>query len=191
MRIHLSRPKEQQLQAYVKALESAPYSYPEVGASRGDFPQGYKHSHDRFYLGQGEEIWAYACQLVENWQMFPSDWTFIYPPEPPQEEDVVAVCFKQFGLWWKSACRMVYLEDEPHRFGFAYGTLPTHVGSGEEFFGIERDEDGDCWFLIKAYSLPLYWGTRLFPFYMRMKQRDFIGQAGRRMQQLIQEHLNA
>ena len=37
------------------------------------------------------------------------------------------------GLWWLNACRIVYVVDEAGpvtRFGFAYGTLPGHAGSG-------------------------------------------------------------
>lgn len=189
MRTHFARPTESILAPYVHSLSDAPYSYPEVGASRGEFPAGYKHSFDRFYLGEGEDVWEYACKLVRTWQMFPPSWTFIYPLAPPAEGSVVTICFWQFGLWWKSACRVVYTVDDELQYGFAYGTLPTHIGSGEEYFGIERDEQGKCWFLIKAFSLPLYWGARLFPAYMRMKQRAFIGQAGHRMQALVQAHL--
>lgn len=191
MRTHLRRPGEQELRTYLQALAETPFSYSEVGSSRGDFPAAYKHSFDRFYLGQGEAVWKTACALVRRWQMFPPQWTLVYPAAPPVEGAVVSVCFRQFGLWWKNACRVVYCEDQPQHFGFAYGTLSTHVGSGEEYFGVERDDKGKCWFVIKAFSLPQYWGARLLPFYMRRKQRDFIGQAGQRMQTLVQQHLNA
>jgi uncharacterized protein (UPF0548 family) len=41
------------------------------------------------------------------------------------------------------------------RFGFAYGTLSTHVERGEERFTIEwhRDEDS-VWYDILAFSRP-------------------------------------
>ena len=38
------------------------------------------------------------------------------------------------------------------RFGFAYGTLPGHGGSGEERFLIERDRDDGVWYDILAFS---------------------------------------
>ena len=49
---------------------------------------------------------------------------------------------RAIGLWWLNACRIVYVVDESgpiSKFGFAYGTLPGHVESGEERFLIEWD----------------------------------------------------
>jgi uncharacterized protein (UPF0548 family) len=43
--------------------------------------------------------------------------------------------------------------DEPHRFGFAYGTLPGHPESGEEAFVID-DTDQGVVFQIVAFSRP-------------------------------------
>lgn len=185
MRTQFSRPTPAQLDRYLVQLQNAPFSYSEVGASTGSFPAGYRHSNDRFYLGQGIAIWEKAKQELQSWQMFPQEWTFIYPDTPPVVGQEVAVCFRQFGLWWKNACRIVYCQDTAHTYGFAYGTLPTHIGSGEEYFGLERDHNDNCWFIIKAFSKPLYWGTQLFSPYMRLQQNRFIKEAGKRMQQLV------
>ena len=46
----------------------------------------------------------------------------------------MAVVARQFGMWWLSACRIIYIMDEEgpvSRFGFAYGTLPDHAGTGK------------------------------------------------------------
>lgn len=187
MRTQITRPTATQLEHYLASLQQLPYNYAEVGASASIFPVGYLHSHDRFLLGQGELVWERAKKGVAEWKMFPPTWTMVYPTTPPAIGREQAVCFRQFGLWWKNACRIVYREDSAEAFGFAYGTLPTHIGSGEEYFGVERDKAGNCWFVIKAFSLPYYWGTRLFPFYMRAKQRSFIREAGIRMQQLVKQ----
>ncbi len=41
------------------------------------------------------------------------------------------------------------------RFGFAYGTLPDHAGSGEELFLIEWDRgEGSVWYDVLAFSRP-------------------------------------
>ena len=41
------------------------------------------------------------------------------------------------------------------RFGFAYGTLPDHAGSGEEGFLVEWGrEEGSVWYDILALSRP-------------------------------------
>jgi uncharacterized protein (UPF0548 family) len=39
-------------------------------------------------------------------------------------------------------CRVVYLTDEPDRFGFGYGTLPGHSEAGEEAFHVVRTPEG-------------------------------------------------
>ena len=185
MRFQFKQPEKGQLDSFLLSLTGSPFSYPEVGASTGQFPDGYLHSFDRFYLGSGSGVWEQACELVRSWKMFPAEWTFAYPEESPAVDQIVAICFRQFGLWWSCACRVVYCQDETNQYGFAYGTLPIHAGSGEEYFGVERDEEGKCWFVIKAFSVPQYWGTKLFPRYMRAQQRNFIKQAGQRMQQLV------
>ena len=43
--------------------------------------------------------------------------------------------------------------DKVDKFGFAYGTLPDHAGSGEERFLVEWDQDeGSVWYDIRVFS---------------------------------------
>lgn len=51
-------------------------------------------------------------------------------------------------------CRVVWVIDSRDRCGFAYGTLPGHPESGEEAFGLTRDEDTAITFRITAFSRP-------------------------------------
>ena len=51
-------------------------------------------------------------------------------------------------------CRVVYIVDEPDRFGFAYGTLPGHPEQGEEAFVVAKADDGAVRFTITAFSRP-------------------------------------
>lgn len=49
----------------------------------------------------------------------------------------------------------------PRRFGFAYGTLPGHVESGEERFVVEwREDDDSVWYDILAFSRPRHLAAR-------------------------------
>ena len=64
------------------------------------------------------------------------------PAAPPSASGAtVAVLARTFGAWWISPARIVRTIDETTaegaRFGFASGTLPGHVESGEERFLIE------------------------------------------------------
>ena len=59
------------------------------------------------------------------------------------------------------------------KFGFAYGTLPGHVESGEERFLIEWNlADDNVWYDVLAFSKPNHILTRLgYPVARRMQKR--------------------
>lgn len=80
------------------------------------------------------------------------------------------------GVWWLNACRVVSVVDEAgplSKFGFAYGTLPGHVESGEERFLIEWDRSDDgVWYDIVAFSRPNPFSARLgYPVVRRLQKR--------------------
>lgn len=188
MRAHLCQPSKTQLAAYLTDRDRQPFSYQEVGGSAGVFPAHYHQHSNRFYLGEGPECWQLAKTAIDQWQPFNNGWASVFPATAPIEEKVsVAVSFRIFGVWWKNACRIVYVNKTDQAYGFAYGTLPGHVGRGEEYFGVERDEDGQCWFVLKAYSQPDYWGARLFPWFLGWQQRRFVRAAAKSMQLACQE----
>ena len=115
--------------------------------------------HTRIKLGEGEEVFRAAKAALERWEQFRLGWVEAWPPETPiQAGEVVAVLARRLGLWWLNACRIVYVVDEAgpvSRFGFAYGTLPDHAGTGEERFLVEWDRaSGEVWYDILAFSRP-------------------------------------
>ena len=88
---------------------------------------------------------------------------------------------RALGLHVVGINQIIYVIDEPTRFGFAYGTTPYHVERGEERFLIEMDTEGVVSFDIFSYSRPghvLAWMgypvTRAF-------QRRFVEEALSRM----------
>ena len=94
------------------------------------------------------------------------------------------------GLWWTNAARIVYTIDEPLgpvvRFGFAYGTLPDHVESGEERFLIEWDQTTDrVWFDILAFSRPRHRLARIGYPIARGKQKSFGVEAAAAMRRAV------
>lgn len=95
---------------------------------------------------------------------------------PLEVGQVVAIMGWAVGFWWLNSCRIVYTVDESgptSRFGFAYGTLPGHVESGEERFLIEWDRDSDqVSYNILAFSRPNHILTWLgYPFVRRSQKR--------------------
>jgi uncharacterized protein (UPF0548 family) len=80
---------------------------------------------------------------------------------------------------------IVYVVDEPgplQRFGFAYGTLPGHAGTGEERFLVEWDRaSGEVWYDILAFSRPHQFLSHLGYAYMRRIQKQFKKQSAAAM----------
>ena len=74
-----------------------------------------------------------------------------HPPIRVGQNVVVALGLPGFTV--VAPCRIVWVEDEPNRFGFAYGTLQGHPERGEESFVVRRDNAGVT-FSIDAASRP-------------------------------------
>jgi len=110
-------------------------------------------------------------------KQFRLGWLEAGPEDTPiKEGQVVAILARSIGLWWLNACRIVAVvnEDGPvKRFGFAYGTLPDHAGSGEERFQVEWDrKEGSVWYDILAFSRPRHFLAKLgYPWVLRVQKR--------------------
>ena len=167
-----------------------PHSYPEVGHTRLDTAvQGYNNDFNFIELGQGEAVWAAAKEAVRKWRMFPGGWAYVAPADTPIEPGrAVAMAAQVLGLWWLNSCRIVYVLDEEHRFGFAYGTLPGHAEQGEELFMVEKTADGSVRYVLKAFSWPRHWAARLAYPVARAYQRKFVRESKRAMLSFTQRH---
>ena len=115
--------------------------------------------------------------------MFDLGWVRARPERAGIEAGTsVAVLVRYSGLWFLNACRIVYVLDEPTRFGFAYGTLGAHAESGEERFTVERRMDGSVHYGIFAFSRPRLLAARVgYPF-SRGLQRRFARDSMRAME---------
>ena len=148
-----------QIDEFLAGQRGLGFSYPDVGASRERMtPPGYKESHRRVKLGSGDDAFRRAAAAVRRWAMFELDWMGLHRPEvTPEPGAVVGVSANCWGIRWLNACRVVYVIDEPGRFGFAYGTLPGHAERGEERFLVEIDAAGDVWYDLYSFSRPAHW----------------------------------
>jgi uncharacterized protein (UPF0548 family) len=173
------QPSEETVRKFISSQQELPFSYPEVGATRGELPADYTHDHNRTKLGNGREVFERAVVAIKGWQQFDLGWVRIVPELVPIKTGAtVAICASTFGMWSLSASRIIYVVDEVAdiaRFGFAYGTLPDHVERGEERFLIEWDhEDDSVWFDILAFSQPRHPLVRLTSPLARMLQKRFV-----------------
>jgi uncharacterized protein (UPF0548 family) len=185
----LSEPGERAIEEFLEEQGRLGHSYRDVGASDEGRPAGYNLDHNRVRLGEGRKTFEAACAAIRAWRMFPRPWTKIYPPDAPiRTGTIVAVLFHLFGVWGLNACRIVYTVDEAaslRRFGFAYGTLPGHVESGEERFTVEQDGDGAVWYDLRAFSRPRHPLARLgYPLSRRL-QRRFVRDSQAAMRRAI------
>jgi uncharacterized protein (UPF0548 family) len=171
------KPSPDAIGRFLATQERLPFTYPAVGATAETPPAGYVVDRTRVRLGEGEPVFRSAVASLRSWQQFQLGWVDAWPRDTPIDRGrVVAVMGRALGWWWLNACRIVYVVDESGpitRFGFAYGTLPGHVESGEERFLVEWDRgDGGVWFDILAFSRPSHPLTRLgYPFVRRFQKR--------------------
>ena len=172
----LSRPTQDEVRRHLERQRGLPFSYDEVGGTgTGRAPQGFDRDHNRERLGAGAAALAAACDAIRGWKPFPAPLAWAEPPGVPiAAGEVVALVAHAVGLWWLNASRIVYVIDEPRRFGFAYGTLPGHVERGEERFSVEWLDDDTVWYDLLAFSRPRYWGARLAKPVARLLQRRFV-----------------
>lgn len=158
----LRPPTAGQLEALLAEQGTAPLSYPEVGATRGDLPSDYHCVERSIDLGDHEDTFARAREGIRTWAPQRHAGIDLFPPAPPLTEgQSLVLVFRQFPFHVTAACRVVYLVDEAHRFGFGYGTLPHHPEQGEEAFLVERGAGGKVQFRIRAFSRPAQLITRL------------------------------
>ena len=173
------RPSDAEIRAFIGAQAQLPFSYAEVGATRGEPPAGYTVDHNRVALGHGHAAFERAVSALRRWQMFAiANVELCWPDAPIAVGTTVAILASAAGLWSINACRIVYLVDEAgpgtRRYGFAYGTLPAHAVRGEERFVVEWVSATDeVTYDLLAFSRPasrlLTWGRPL----LRRAQRDF------------------
>lgn len=178
----LRAPSDTSIAALLARQADAPFSYPEVGATRGVLPVGYDHAQVRFALGTGDEIFATACDAIRTWRMFVLGWVQLHGADQvPAPGVTVAPVAHVFGLWSVNVARVVYVVEEESQFGFAYGTLPAHAERGEELFLVRREPDGAISYEIKVFSRPQLAWSRLGKPVVAARQRRFRDDSGAAM----------
>jgi uncharacterized protein (UPF0548 family) len=183
------RPTAEEVRAFIAAQERTPFSYPEVGASRGDPPAGYACDHNRVELGCGQAVFDKALAALRRWQMFAVDGVELCWPTAPIEDGTTVAILAGWGVWSLNACRIVYVVDERGpvtRAGFAYGTLADHAVRGEERFLIEWSRRSDAvHYDLLAFSRPASFLLDLGRPLLRKVQRRFARQSLEAMRRAV------
>ncbi|MFO0905536.1 MAG: DUF1990 domain-containing protein [Pirellulales bacterium] len=175
--LYFQKPSADVLGPFLAEQATLKFSYAAVGATATSPPAGFVVDRTRIELGNGEAVFEAAKAALERWQQFHLGWVAAWSPSTPLEVgQVVAIMGRAAGFWWLNACRIVYTVNEAGpttKFGFAYGTLPGHVESGEERFLIEWERATDrVAYDILAFSKPNHILTRLgYPLVRRSQKR--------------------
>ena len=171
--LYFRQPTDSDVQGFLRSQAQLGYTYPDTGATAAIPPVNYVVDHTRVRLGIGNEVFQRAKKSLAGWKQFDLGWLKAAPADTPiRAGEVVAVAACVLGLWSINAARIVYVVDQPRRFGFAYGTLPGHVEQGEERFLVEQSEDETVWYDIVAFSRPRHILTKIgYPFVRRLQKR--------------------
>ncbi|MFL6075479.1 MAG: DUF1990 family protein [Mycobacteriales bacterium] len=141
--------------AVMERLGRLELSYPEVGATAGTLPAGYRHLLRRRVIGVGPEPFAAAGEVLMAWRMHQRCGLRPAVSAERAEPGAVVVLRMGFGPVAVTApCRVVAVVEEPSRVGFTYGTLPGHPERGEEAFLIEHHDSGVVTATVVAFSRP-------------------------------------
>lgn len=167
-------------------------TYRDVGMTdHPEPPSGYRDMRHRVLLGRGEDVFSTARNAIQHWSMVPPGIAELWMPGTPVAMgNTIGMKFRQPGIDVWCACRVVRFVDERsedvRRFGFAYGTLPAHIASGEGRYRLEWDLHTDeVWYEIRSLARPRFWPLRVLPFVMHRNQAQYHRASGARMQMLV------
>ena len=143
------------LAGLLPGLRGQALTYPEVGATGGVLPPGYRHLTHRRVVGQGGLAFEALAHGLLSWGLHRRAGLLLAADGPATVPGTTVVQAVRVGpVALLAPCRVVHAVDETTRRGFAYGTLPGHPESGEEAFGVEVDDAGAVTFTLTSFSRP-------------------------------------
>jgi uncharacterized protein (UPF0548 family) len=182
-----------------------PFNYAPVGATQVEDHRDTplfrdRISQERAPIGAGQLRWEHAGKEILSWGLQRRAGYSVVPLShphnagdepaphgksaaaiPPVEPGTAVQLRRRLGpLPIKMPIRVVYVLDEPHRKGFAFGTLAGHPVSGEVAFIIERSPDDSVWFTLRSLSGPgkgLWWIAYPVVLLLRRRFQDSYLQA--------------
>lgn len=172
----IRRPSNGQLEGLLEEQRLLAFTYPAVGATRTAPPPGYTVEHYSQDLGADPATFGRAVAALNSWAPQRGAGMQLTPESPVVAQDECVVLLQRMlGGFVTAAARIVYVVDEPNRYGFAYGTLPHHPVAGEEAFFVERDDRGRVSFVIEVFSRPRHPLARLGKPVSRLVQKRTTG----------------
>jgi uncharacterized protein (UPF0548 family) len=141
--LSLHRPTDAELDALLDDESEQELTYRDTGARFGKFPPGFRHDRWTEHLGAGPEVLARACDGLRRWEAHRAAGVLLTPATPELRAGTTLLVQTRVGpVHVVGGCRILHVVDEPGRFGFVYGTLPSHPEVGEEAFTVVDGDDG-------------------------------------------------
>jgi uncharacterized protein (UPF0548 family) len=184
--IYLKIPNALKINAFIEKEKQLPYTYTPIGGTKSKKIDSYDNDFAKIKLGEGDVFFEKAKKLICDWKMFPLGWTKILGENKSIQEGTSIVMMARFmGVWFRNSCKIVYVIDEKNRFGFAYGTLPGHIESGEELFLVEINEQKEVFYSIKAFSRPRHFLAKIGYPIIRILQEKFRQDSMKQMVKML------
>jgi uncharacterized protein (UPF0548 family) len=176
----LSKPTDQEIQRILLDVSERPYNYEPVGATEECLsvaPGGFRLSRYGATLGVGDATFEAASALLASFGNYPPSFTRVVSLSSAIEVGTVfGTLATHFGFASLHPCRIIRVVQgvSPRRYGFALGTLPGHIGAGEECFLLTLDDlDGVVRYDVQAFSRPDGLLGRLGTPFFRLFQKRF------------------
>jgi uncharacterized protein (UPF0548 family) len=118
-------------------------------------PVGYRRIWGRAAVGTGERVFAAAARTLASFDMQRGAGLRVRSTASRAAPGVVMASGLGAGplrVW--APVQVVWVVEEPSRYGYGYGTLPGHPETGEEGFLVSIDGDGLVEFQVRAFSRP-------------------------------------
>ena len=160
MGFHLRRPGETHLDRLLARCKGHELTYEPRGVSLAGKPTERLRHHCWTSDLPREATFERARRGLETWAIPRGAGLSVRTDGPLAEGTNVAMCAPLPIGFVDVTCRIVVVVDEPHRFGFAYGTLPVHPEAGEESFIVHRTP---LRFVVQAASRPAHALARMAP----------------------------
>ena len=137
-------------------------TYPEVGATGGPLPAGYRRLRATRRVGHGRGFFERAADELLSGAVQRRAGASVDLSDVPLREGTQVLMRLRLGpLRFRAPCLVVWATRTADLCGFAYGTLPGHPERGEERFELRLSENDEVTFTIVAFSTPARWFTRL------------------------------
>ncbi|WP_222928320.1 DUF1990 family protein [Cellulomonas telluris] len=122
-----------------------------------------------------EEDRAALAEDVVTWRLHRAAGVRIEADGPAVEGAHVVSLLGAGPLVLRGPCRVLWADHE----GFGYGSLRGHPVAGEESFRVTRDDTGDVWLEVEAYSRPAIALTRVAGPLVPVAQRLYVANLAR------------